>query len=35
VKPLSDHFRLLFRADDPRRATFLRLAETMQTRPLR
>jgi DNA-binding transcriptional LysR family regulator len=35
VKPRSDHFRLLFRADDPRRATFLRIAGTMQKTPLR
>jgi DNA-binding transcriptional LysR family regulator len=35
VTPLSDHFRLLFRADDLRRATFLRIAETMQRNPLR
>jgi DNA-binding transcriptional LysR family regulator len=35
VKPLSDHFRLLFRTDDLRRATFLRIAETMQRTPLR
>lgn len=31
----SDHFRLLYRAADPRRALFERLAEVMRTHPLR
>ncbi len=35
VEPLSDTFRLVFRADDPRRPTFARLAEAMRTSPLR
>jgi DNA-binding transcriptional LysR family regulator len=35
VKPLSDHFRLIFRADDPRRGVYETIAATMQTVPLR
>jgi len=35
VKPLSDHFRLVFRADDPKRAYYEALVETMRALPLR
>lgn len=35
VTPQSDQFRLVFRADDPRRAIYPALAETMQSEPLR
>ena len=35
VTPLRDAFRLVFRADDPRRPTFLRMAEAMRGVPLR
>jgi LysR family transcriptional regulator, glycine cleavage system transcriptional activator len=35
VVPLSDHFRLVFRADDPRRSLYERLAETMRENELR
>jgi DNA-binding transcriptional LysR family regulator len=34
VVPLSDHFRLVFRTDDPRRSYFTSLAETMRSVPL-
>jgi len=29
VKPVSDHFRLVFRTDDPKRSLYASLAETM------
>lgn len=35
VKPLSDHFRLVFRADDPRRSAYESLAAAMLEAPLR
>jgi LysR family transcriptional regulator, glycine cleavage system transcriptional activator len=35
MKPLSDAFRLVFRANDPRRTLFLRIAERLRTLPLR
>lgn len=35
VAPRSDHFRLIFRRDDPRRSVFERLAETLRALPLR
>jgi len=35
VEPLQDTFRLVFRADDPRRPTFVRLADAMLRAPLR
>ncbi len=35
VKPLTDHFRLIFRADDPRRSVFVALAGQMLAEPLR
>jgi DNA-binding transcriptional LysR family regulator len=35
VRPLSDYFRLIFRADDPRRSLFTALGATMHSRPLR
>ena len=35
VSPLSDHFRLIFRSDDPRRTYFETLAENMLENPLR
>ena len=35
VRPHSDFFRLVFRADDPRRSVYVRLAETMKAHPLR
>lgn len=35
VKPLSDHFRLVYRADDPRSALFEAMAATMLRAPLR
>jgi DNA-binding transcriptional LysR family regulator len=35
VKPLSDHFRLVFRRHDPRRPIFQLLAEGMLKFPLR
>lgn len=35
VTPLSDHFRLIFRADDPRRSLFAALGESMLRYPLR
>jgi DNA-binding transcriptional LysR family regulator len=35
VKPLSDFFRLVFRADDPRRSIYERLAEVLVSEPLR
>ena len=35
VEPLSDHFRLVFRRDDPRRTHFQALAEEMRRHPLR
>ena len=35
VTPLSDHFRLLFRANDPRRPIFESLARLMLEQPLR
>ncbi len=34
VKPLSDYFRLVFRADDPKRSLYQSLAETMSRIPL-
>jgi DNA-binding transcriptional LysR family regulator len=34
-KLLSDYFRLVFRADDPRRSVYERMAETMLAEPLR
>jgi LysR family transcriptional regulator, glycine cleavage system transcriptional activator len=34
VKPLSDNFRLVYRADDPRAAVYAALASTLCTRPL-
>jgi len=34
VRPLSDHFRLLYRRDDPRSALFVTLAREMLRRPL-
>lgn len=35
VRPTSDYFRMVFRAQDPRRATFAVLAEEMAKTPLR
>lgn len=35
VKPQSDFFRLVFRADDPKRSVYERLAEVMLSEPLR
>ena len=35
IVPQADHFRLLFRHDDPRRATFATLAEHLRDCPLR
>ncbi|MBL4848897.1 MAG: LysR family transcriptional regulator [Planctomycetes bacterium] len=35
VQPLSDHFRLIFRADDPRRSLFEALADEMRAHPLK
>jgi DNA-binding transcriptional LysR family regulator len=35
VRPLADHFRLVFRADDPRRALYEALASSMRGEPLR
>jgi DNA-binding transcriptional LysR family regulator len=35
VEPLSDYFRLVFRADDPRRPIYDRIAATMLAHPLR
>ena len=35
VEPRSDYFRLIFRGDDPRRSVYQRLAETLQTQPLK
>jgi len=35
VKPLSDHFRLVFRTDDPRRSYYTALAATLASAPLR
>ncbi len=35
VEPLSDYFRLIFRADDPRRSMYMSLAETMRDLPIR
>jgi LysR family glycine cleavage system transcriptional activator len=35
VKPLSDHFRLVHRTDDPRAAVYAALAKTMREGPLR
>ncbi|MGE0711145.1 MAG: LysR family transcriptional regulator [Planctomycetota bacterium] len=34
VRPLSDHFRLMFRTDDPRRALFETLAHQLRETPL-
>jgi DNA-binding transcriptional LysR family regulator len=34
VTPLSDHFRLVFRSDDPRRAILASLAESLRAAPL-
>ena len=34
VKPLSDYFRLVFRADDPKRSLYASLAETMKATPI-
>jgi len=35
VRATSDHFRLIFRADDPRRELFASVAETLRAEPLR
>jgi LysR family glycine cleavage system transcriptional activator len=35
VKPASDHFRLIFRRDDPRQSTFATLARALLALPLR
>lgn len=35
VEPLFDHFRLVFRADDPRRSLYVRLGELLARQPLR
>ncbi len=35
VEPLCDHFRLIFRTDDPRRSVYQNLAEAMCKTPLR
>ena len=35
VKPLHDFFRLVFRADDPRRSLYQAVAATMAGVPLR
>lgn len=35
VQLLSDHFRIIFRADDPRRSVYEALAATMRGQPLR
>ena len=35
VKLLTDHFRLVFRSDDPRRSSYTLIAETMLKVPLR
>jgi DNA-binding transcriptional LysR family regulator len=35
VEPLHDYFRLVFRADDPRRALFEAIAESLRHAPLR
>lgn len=35
VKPLEDHFRLFFRADDPRRSVYESIAGVMRATPLR
>lgn len=35
IQPLHDYFRLVFRADDPRRSVYERLAETLREEPLR
>lgn len=35
VEPLHDWFRLIFRADDPRRSLFVSLADTLLSAPLR
>lgn len=35
VAPLADRFRLVYRADDPRRSLFAALAESMRCSPLR
>jgi DNA-binding transcriptional LysR family regulator len=35
VKPLSDYFRLIFRADDPRRTIYERIAAELRSEPLR
>jgi len=35
VTPLSDSFRLVYRADDPRASAYTALAETMRSMPLR
>lgn len=35
VTPISDYFRLVFRADDARRPIYVKLAETMLESPLR
>ena len=34
VTPISDYFRLVFRADDPRRSVYERLAATLLEAPL-
>jgi LysR family transcriptional regulator, glycine cleavage system transcriptional activator len=34
VRPLFDYFRMVFRADDPRRAVFQALAATLLDEPL-
>ena len=35
VRPLSDYFRLVFRADDPRRSVYKRISLEMLKEPLR
>ena len=35
VKPMADHFRMIFRTDDPRRSVFVTLGEHLQAEPLR
>jgi len=35
IRPASDYFRLIFRADDPRRSLYAALAQTMLRAPLR
>lgn len=35
VKPLSDYFRLIFRADDPRRSVYESISKTLMQHPLK